>query len=89
MKSTKPSKKQPLNFMDIEGVKISDITYEFCQDSDSCESEDCGQSIRIFTANAGGGSFVVISTERWAMDYDDIDKFAACLKGICETPEEY
>jgi hypothetical protein len=82
------SAKKPENFMGIKGVNLFGVAFEFSQDSDSCQGgDDVGQSIKIFTEDAGGGSYILFSTERWAIDHDDIDKFADTLKRIVALPE--
>jgi hypothetical protein len=80
--------KKAANFMGIKGVELYGVVYEFSQNSDSCQSPDDGQSIKVFTEDAGGGSYIVFSTERWAIDAEDIDKFAETLKRIVNMPEE-
>ena len=77
------------DFMGIKDVSLNRVTYEFSQESDSNQSVDLGQSIKISTDDGGGGSYIIIETERWAMDSDEIDKFCACLKRIVAIPEEY
>lgn len=86
---TKPIQKisKSDTFMGIEGVELSDAGYTFYQDSDTNQKVDAGQSIKIFTRSSGAGSYIVIKTQRWAMDAEDIDKFAACLKRIVNIPE--
>jgi hypothetical protein len=86
---TKPIQKisKPGTFMGIEGAELEEVGYVFEQESDSCQRTDVGQSIKIFTQSSGTGSYIVIKTKRWAMDADDIDKFAACLKKIVNIPE--
>lgn len=86
---TKPIQKisKPGTFMKMEGVELSDVEYTFYQDSDTNQKVDAGQTIKIFTRSSGAGSYIVIKTKRWAMDAEDIDKFAACLKKIVNTPE--
>jgi hypothetical protein len=84
MKKAKP---KPNSFMGIDGVELFGVVYEFSQDSDSCQAGDAGQSIKVFTEDAGGGSYIIFSTERWAIDADDIDKFADTLKRIVAIPE--
>lgn len=76
------------NMMGIKEATLSEVEYTFSQDTDSCQSEDIGQTIKIFTADGGGGAYIVFSTPRWAIDADDIDQFAACLKKIVKIPEE-
>jgi len=86
---TKPIQKisKPGTFIGIEGVELTEVGNSFYQDSDTNQKVDEGQSIKIFTRSSGAGSYIVIKTKRWAMDADDIDKFAACLKRIVNIPE--
>jgi len=86
---SKPIQKisKPGTFMGIEGAELTDVKYVFYQDSDTNQRADEGQSIKIFTRSSGAGSYIVIKTKRWAMDADDIDKFATCLKKIVNIPE--
>lgn len=88
--SAKISAKTPQcgTFMGIKGVHLYDAAYTFSQDSDTCQEGEDGQEIKIFTADSGGGSYIVFSTERWAMDGDDIDKFCDALKKIVNIPED-
>lgn len=75
------------SFMGVKGVHLHGVTYDFGQDSDSCQEDDLGQSLKVFTEDGGGGSYICIETERWAIDHDEIDKFADCLKRITSIPE--
>jgi hypothetical protein len=52
----------------------------YVQDSDCCQDKDVGQSLVIRTQDAGGGAYVVIETERWAIDADEVDDFCDALK---------
>lgn len=74
--------------MDIKGVELFDAKFTFTQESDTCDSGDFGQSLTVFTEDGGGGSYIVISTERWAIDYDEIDKFCEGLKRILKVVDE-
>jgi hypothetical protein len=78
------------DFMGIKGVRLGEVTFEFVQDVDSCQgSEDICQCLKVSTPDGGGGCYIVIETTRWAIDSDDIDKFAAALKKIVNIPEPY
>lgn len=61
------------------------------QEPDSC-GPDATQVLEIITDDAGGGPFLVLKTERWALDRDDIDAlrdlFAAML-AHADSPEEH
>lgn len=66
-----------------KGVEISEVEFNFSQDVDSCQdSDDMCQVLKVFTQDAGGGSYICIKTDRWAIDTEDIDKFAEILKKI-------
>ena len=78
---------KPGTSMGIKGVQLEEVEYVFSQDSDTNQKADEGQTIKIFTRRSGVGSYIVIKTKRWAMDADDIDKFADCLKRIVSMPE--
>jgi hypothetical protein len=55
-------------------------SFEFAQESDCCDPDNLGQNIIVTVDDGGGGPFVIIQTDRWAMD--DIDEFANQLKSI-------
>ena len=75
-------------FMGIKGVQLSETEHKFWQDVDSDQSsDDICQTLTLKTINAGGGAYIVMETTRWAIDPEDIDAFADCLKRICNTPE--
>jgi hypothetical protein len=90
MKKNSAEKKAPNvgEFMGVAGVRLSEVSFSFNQDSDTNQSDDIGQEIEITTQDSGGGAYIVIKTDRWAMDVDDIDKFCETLKKIVKIPEE-
>lgn len=61
------------------------LTYD--QDGDSCGGPDY-QSITIKTMDAGGGHYLVIETDRWAINREDIDAFTDMLRRAIEQHEE-
>ena len=63
-------------------MKLVRVTEVYSQDEDCCGRVDAlGQDITISTEDGGGGSYVTIQTDRWAMDDDkEIDTFAAKMK---------
>lgn len=65
-----------------ERTEVSRVQIEYYQESDSCSSNTDGQELIVFTEDAGGGPFIVIKTERWAIDAEDIDLFCNELKMI-------
>lgn len=70
--------------MDAKYANLASLKLTLTQDEDCCgRSEIDTQSIEIETMDGGGGAYLVISTERWALDDEaDIDKFAARLKEV-------
>ncbi len=66
--------------IDVEAVSV---TYSQEEDSDGRDGHDV-QTITVSTHDAGGGPYLVIETERWAMDMDHIDEFVALLRRVAE-----
>jgi hypothetical protein len=57
-----------------------ELTYSFTQDVDCCVSGICNQ-LEVSTPDGGGGNYIAIKTERWAIDgNEEIDSFCAMLK---------
>lgn len=57
------------------------VGYTFIQDADcSCNSDS--NYINIRTEDCGGGAYIIIETQRWALDPKDIDIFCYRLKEI-------
>jgi len=72
-----------------KGVEIAETEFTFSQDVDSCQDpNDICQVLKVFTQDAGGGSYICIKTDRWAIDTEDIDKFAEMLKKIVGMPKD-
>ena len=59
-------------------IEIASMAITLCQDSDSLV-ETILQELRIETDDAGGGPFIVMSTERWSMDSADSLRLLADL----------
>lgn len=70
--------------------KPTHATFDFTQEDDSnTSSADGFQSLKVTVEDAGGGRYVTFSTERWALDADEIDKFAAKLKELLDTCRDF
>ena len=55
---------------------LSSVKFIYAQDPDCCGSYET-QILEIETADGGGGHYVTISTDRWALDdEEDVAKFA-------------
>lgn len=66
-------------------MKIFEKTFLYEQDNDCCDSGNLGQTLTVQTQDGGGGNYIILSTERWAID--DIDQFCAELKKVLEGME--
>jgi len=62
-------------------VSISGVSVTYVQNGDSQQDgyadDTATQELRIYTENAGGGRFLVLETERWAINRDPQE--IACL----------
>ena len=58
---------------------LADLSATYCQQSDSCapNSSDI-QELTIKTEDAGGGSYFIISSSRWA--FDKIEDLIAVIR---------
>ena len=68
-----------------KGVHLEEIKFVFTQDSDCCEVDPVGQVLEIETQDGGGGPYIVIKTDRWAIDVDQFDNFSKILKNVLDN----
>ena len=66
--------------IDVEAVSV---TYSQEEDSDGRASEEV-QTITVSTADAGAGPYLVIATDRWAIEIEEIETFVALLRRVAE-----
>lgn len=52
------------------------------QIEDCCGRNEDMQELGIYIEDGGGGAYVVLKTERFALDYDQIDEFCEHLKKL-------
>lgn len=68
--------------MDIN-PHIESVRVQYGQAADACdETRNSVQLLDIECINADGGHYLVIETERWAIDETDIDGFAQRLRDV-------
>lgn len=62
-------------------MKLIEKTHIFEQEKDCCDGQsDYSQYLELKTQDGGGGNFLVLKTDRWALDLDNIDEFCKQLK---------
>lgn len=62
-------------------MKLTSVTETYTQKEDCCgRVGETGQDIEISMENGGGGSYIVIKTERWAVD--DINELVGSMKKL-------
>jgi len=59
----------------------------YVQEPDSCDPGQMDQGLRISTDDAGGGSYLILKTDRWALDRTDIDDFCNLLRSVLDGLE--
>ena len=60
------------------GVDVMDIDFALMQNGDTVQEGD--QTLRIGIVEGGSGAFIVLKTERWAIDVEDLTKLTDMLK---------
>jgi hypothetical protein len=72
----------------MKEAKLVQVQMTLEQPEDCCGrvSENV-QYMEIQTFNGGGGPYLVLKTERWAIDSEDIDRFCSRLKEILRSVE--
>jgi len=69
-------------------MKVFEKTVVYEQEKDCCDGDSmyC-QTLTVQTQDGGGGNFIVLKTDRWAIDKDDIGTFCAQLQSILNDME--
>ena len=62
-----------------EGITVEEMRVVYAQNSDSCDPNNLGQDLEIETADAGGGPYLVIRTERWAMELGEAEAMLTAI----------
>ena len=57
-------------------IRISDAILKITQDRDTCDDGPEVQTLRIFTDDGGGGPFLVLSSDRWALEWHEVPRLA-------------
>lgn len=75
------TKKPPSKSVQGVALKPDSATFTFTQDEDSDgrTGEIC-QVLTVEITNAGGGNYVVLKTERWAFDIEDLEGLISTIR---------
>ena len=66
-------------------MKIDQATILFSEEVDCCALEDGNNYLEVSTHDGGGGAYLVIKTERWAIDPDEFDEFLKRLRLVLDV----
>lgn len=70
-------------------MKLESMRATYTQVADSCAPT--GIDVNMLDASiedAGGGPYIVIKTERWALDGDKLDEFTDTLRALWKQVED-
>jgi hypothetical protein len=62
-------------------MKLETAQFQFTQEVDSCATGLINE-LHVEISDAGGGPYVVLKTERWAIDVQDLPIFIKQLKDL-------
>lgn len=62
-------------------MTLASVKHVYTQEVDCC-ADGLDNTLTIETHDGGGGWYVVIRTERWALNPEDIDIFVTTLKAV-------
>lgn len=62
-------------------MQLEEVSHTYTQETDACVSGICN-ILKVSTFDGGGGPYLVIETERWAIDEEDIEAFAQKLRDV-------
>lgn len=69
-------------------MKLETAQFQFTQEVDSCHGGLINE-LDVSICDAGGGPYIVLKTERWAIDVDDLPVFIKQLKDLVRQVETY
>lgn len=66
----------------MSNIVVGQANARFIQDQDSCSNLKGDQELKVEIVDAGGGPYAVLSTKRWAMDWEGIEALKGLLEGL-------
>lgn len=58
-------------------VTLDILSAEYIQESDCCSTADEYQTLKLYTADGGGGVYIIMETKRWA--FENVDEIVKVL----------
>jgi hypothetical protein len=68
-------------------MRIDGAKFLLTQDPDSCSNEPIHE-LHVEIADAGGGPYIVLQTQRWSINPEEIGQFAERLKALLQIVEQ-
>ena len=73
----------------MKNIHMANLTATYTQDSDGMDTNAFGQDLHLELTDPDfeQENYLVIKTDRWALDIDEIDDFCELLKSFCGVPD--
>lgn len=65
-----------------KSLRVSDAKVTLTQEQDSCSASIEDQYLTIEVTDAGAGPYLVLKTDRWAIDIDELQAFIDKLNEV-------
>ena len=74
--------------MVYKDCRLDGCTFNISQENDSNDPGSLGQYLTIEVTDNGAGKYLLLKSDRWAIEPTDIDAFCAMLKKMLILAEE-
>lgn len=68
-----------------DSTELFSISAVYTQDADSCSNETCHE-LKLKTDNAGGGTYYVMSTKRWA--FESVEEIVGIIEDFLKRAKD-
>jgi len=65
-----------------DGMQIVEAAFTLEQQADTNSSSSLNNTITVRVEDGGGGPFLTFTTDRWALDFNEIDAWCKFLKQL-------
>lgn len=69
-------------------MKLESMRATYTQQADCCTSSTDDNVLEAVIEDGGGGPYIVIKTERWALDGDRLGEFTDTLRALWKQVED-